>query len=36
MAKRSGSTTVAVNSSHVAMMSHPRVVVDLVRDAAEH
>jgi pimeloyl-ACP methyl ester carboxylesterase len=36
MAERAGSTTVAIDSSHVAMMSHPRAVVNLIRDAAEH
>ena len=36
MADRAGSTTVAIDSSHVAMMSHPRAVVNLIRDAAEH
>ena len=34
MAERAGSTTVEIDSSHVAMMSHPAVVVRLVRDAA--
>jgi hypothetical protein len=35
MAERAGSTTVAIKSSHVAMMSHPGVVVKLIRDAAK-
>jgi pimeloyl-ACP methyl ester carboxylesterase len=35
MAQRAGSTTVAINSSHVAMMSHPGVVAKLIRDAAK-
>jgi pimeloyl-ACP methyl ester carboxylesterase len=34
MAKRAGSTTVAINSSHVAMMSHPDVVTKLIVQAA--
>ena len=34
MAERAGSTTVEIRSSHVAMMSHPRVVVDLIKAAA--
>ena len=34
MAERAGSTTVEIRSSHVAMMSHPGVVVKLVRAAA--
>jgi pimeloyl-ACP methyl ester carboxylesterase len=33
-AKRAGSHTVEVNSSHVAMISHPQVVTDLILDAA--
>jgi pimeloyl-ACP methyl ester carboxylesterase len=35
MAARAGATTVAINSSHVAMMSHPGVVARLIRDAAK-
>ena len=35
MAARAGATTVAINSSHVAMMSHPNEVVRLIRDAAK-
>lgn len=35
MAERAGSTTVEIDSSHVAMMSHPGEVVDLILDAAE-
>lgn len=34
MAKRAGSTTVVIDSSHVAMMSHPGAVVSLIRKAA--
>lgn len=34
MANRAGATTVAIDSSHVAMMSHPRAVVTLIRQAA--
>jgi len=34
MAARAGSTVVQINSSHVAMMSHPDIVVKLIRDAA--
>lgn len=34
MAARAGSTTVEINSSHVAMMSHPSAVVSLIKDAA--
>ena len=34
MAERAGATTVEIRSSHVAMMSHPEVVVKLVRAAA--
>lgn len=33
-AKRAGSHTVEVNSSHVAMISHPDVVARLIRSAA--
>ena len=35
MALRAGATTVEINSSHVAMMSHPAVVVRLIRAAAK-
>jgi pimeloyl-ACP methyl ester carboxylesterase len=34
MARRAGSHTVEINSSHVAMISHPRAVYDLVAAAA--
>lgn len=34
MAKRAGATTVEIPSSHVAMISHPAVVTDLILDAA--
>jgi pimeloyl-ACP methyl ester carboxylesterase len=34
-AKRMGATTVEVASSHVAMVSHPDAVVELVEQAAE-
>ena len=34
MAARAGSTTVEIDSSHVAMMSHPGVVVELIKAAA--
>jgi pimeloyl-ACP methyl ester carboxylesterase len=34
MAERAGSRTVEIDSSHVAMMSHPGAVVRLVRAAA--
>lgn len=34
MAARAGSTVVQIDSSHVAMMSHPDTVVKLIRDAA--
>jgi pimeloyl-ACP methyl ester carboxylesterase len=30
MAERAGATTIEINSSHVAMMSHPRIVTDLI------
>jgi pimeloyl-ACP methyl ester carboxylesterase len=33
MAKRAGSTTVEVKSSHVAMISHPADVTDLILEA---
>lgn len=35
MARRAGATTVEVHASHVAMMSHPKLVVDLILRAAE-
>jgi pimeloyl-ACP methyl ester carboxylesterase len=35
MAERAGSTTIEIDSSHVAMMSHPDVVTDLILQAAE-
>lgn len=35
MAARAGATTVEIDSSHVAMMSHPDVVTQLIVDAAE-
>lgn len=34
MARRAGATTVVVDSSHVAMMSHPKEVTVLIRKAA--
>lgn len=34
MARRAGATTVVVDSSHVAMMSHPKEVTALIRRAA--
>ena len=34
MAERAGSTTVEIDSSHVAMMSHPSAVVSLIKAAA--
>ena len=34
MAKRAGSHTVEINSSHAAMVSHPNAVTDLIEDAA--
>ena len=34
MAARAQAKTVSINSSHVAMMSHPSIVVDLIKDAA--
>jgi len=34
MAARAGATTVEIRSSHVAMISHPGVVADLIVDAA--
>jgi len=35
MAKRAGATTVEIASSHVAMISHPAVVTDLILGAAD-
>jgi pimeloyl-ACP methyl ester carboxylesterase len=34
MAERAGSHTIEINSSHVAMMSHPDVVTKLILQAA--
>jgi pimeloyl-ACP methyl ester carboxylesterase len=34
MARRAGSTTIAIRSSHVAMISHPGIVTRLIRRAA--
>jgi len=34
MAKRAGATIVEIPSSHVAMISHPGVVTDLILEAA--
>ena len=34
MAKRAGATTVEIAPSHVAMISHPAVVTDLILDVA--
>ena len=34
MAQRAGATTVEIDSSHVAMVSHPREVTNLILDAA--
>ncbi len=34
MAERAGATTVEIDSSHVAMISHPDEVADLIRRAA--
>jgi pimeloyl-ACP methyl ester carboxylesterase len=34
LAKRMGATTVAVKSSHVAMLSQPQLVIDVIRKAA--
>jgi pimeloyl-ACP methyl ester carboxylesterase len=36
MAKRANATTVEVNSSHVAYMSHPKETAKLIEDAATH
>ncbi len=35
LAKRMGATTHAVDSSHVVMLSHPDVVIDVIRSAAK-
>jgi pimeloyl-ACP methyl ester carboxylesterase len=35
MAERAGATTVEVRSSHVAMVSHPREVTEIIIDAAD-
>ena len=35
VAKRMGATTHAVDSSHVAMLSHPGLVIDVIRAAAK-
>jgi len=35
VAKRMRATTTEVASSHVAMLSHPDVVIDVIRVAAE-
>jgi len=34
-AKRMNATTIEINSSHVPMLSHPDIVVDVIRKAAE-
>ena len=34
MAQRAGTTTIEIDSSHVAMMSHPGIVTKLIRQAA--
>jgi pimeloyl-ACP methyl ester carboxylesterase len=34
VAKRMGATTYEVDSSHVPMLSHPKLVIDVIRDAA--
>jgi pimeloyl-ACP methyl ester carboxylesterase len=36
MAKRANATTVEVNASHVAYMSHPKEAARLIEDAATH
>jgi hypothetical protein len=33
MAKRAGATTVEISASHVAMVSHPDAVVELIETA---
>jgi pimeloyl-ACP methyl ester carboxylesterase len=35
LAKRMKASTHAIDSSHVAMLSHPEFVVDVIRDAAK-
>jgi pimeloyl-ACP methyl ester carboxylesterase len=35
LAKRMGSTTYAVDSSHVPMLSNPSLVIDVIRTAAK-
>jgi pimeloyl-ACP methyl ester carboxylesterase len=35
LAKRMGATTVEVKSSHVAMLSQPQLVIDVIRKAAK-
>jgi pimeloyl-ACP methyl ester carboxylesterase len=35
MAKRAGATTEEINASHVAMISHPGAVTDLIEEAAD-
>ena len=35
MSKRMGATTVKVDSSHVPMISHPDLVIDLIKKAAK-
>jgi hypothetical protein len=35
VAKRMGATTYALDSSHVPMLSHPNLVLDVIRAAAE-
>ena len=35
VAKRMGATTIEVDSSHVPMLSHPKVVIDVIRKAAK-
>ena len=35
MAKRTGATTVEVDSSHVPMISHPDAIVDIIKQASK-
>jgi len=35
MAKRMGATTYELDSSHVPMLSHPDVVINVIRDAVK-
>ena len=35
MAERAGATTIEIRSSHVAMMSHPKQVADVIETAAD-